>query len=150
DPAGNVTAFTYGPLNRLTSVTDALGRTTLFGYDDRGNLIQTSYPDASVERIVPDAVGDPAGFTSRDGAVISYTRNAAGQVLSRTFADGTHQDYAYDARGNLRTATDATSTTTFDYDAGDRLTRVTYPDGRFLAYTYDAAGRRARMVDQDG
>src|SRR5439155_17147496 len=29
-------------------------------------------------------------------------------------------------------------------------TRITYPDGRFLQFTYDAAGRRTRSVDQDG
>jgi RHS repeat-associated protein len=150
DAAGNTTAFTYGPFNRLTSVTDALGHTTHLDYDVKGNLLHTIYPDSSIEKIVPDAVGDAASFTSRNGAVISYTRNAAGQVTRRAFADGTHQDYTYDARGNLLTAADPTGTTTFAYDAGDRLTRVTYPGGRFLAYTYDAAGRRIRMVDQDG
>ncbi len=150
DAAGNVMAFTYGPLNRMTSVTDALGHTTRLDYDAKGNLVFTVYPDSSSERIVPDAVGDAASFTSRNGAVLSYTRNAAGRVTRRTFADGTHQDYTYDPRGNLLTATDASGTTTFAYDAGDRLTRVSYPGGRFLAYTYDAAGRRIRMVDQDG
>jgi RHS repeat-associated protein len=150
DAAGNVSAFTYGPLNRPTSVTDALGHTTRFGYDPKGNLVRTTYPDRSIEQIIPDAVGDAASFTTRNGAVISYTRNAAGQVTSRAFADGSHQDYTYDAHGNLHTATDASGTTTFDHDAGDRLTRVTYPGNRFLAYTYDTAGRRIRMVDQGG
>jgi RHS repeat-associated protein len=150
DTAGNTTSFTYGPLNRLTSVTDALGRTTQFGHDTRGNLVQTIYPDTSVEQIIPDALGDAASVTTRNGAVMSYTRNAAGQVTRLTFADNTHQDYTYYPNGDLHTATDASDTTTFEYDAGDRLTRVTYPDGRFLAYTYDAAGRRQRVVDQDG
>jgi RHS repeat-associated protein len=150
DAAGHTTSFTYGPLNRLTFVTDALGRTTRFGHDVKGNLVQTIYPDTSVEQIVPDAFGDAASITTRKGAVISFTRNAAGQVTRRSFADNTHQDYTYYPNGDLHTATDASGTTTFAYDAGDRLTRVTYPDGRFLEYTYDAAGRRQRVVDQDG
>jgi RHS repeat-associated protein len=150
DAAGNVTAFTYGPLNRLTSLTDALGHRTQFDYDPNGNLVRTIYPDRSVEQIIPDAVGDAASFTTRNGAAISYARNAAGQVLSRTLTDGTHQDYTYYPNGDLHTATDASGTTTFEYDAGDRLTRVTYPGSRFLEYFYDSAGRRKRMVDQDG
>ena len=43
-----------------------------------------------------------------------------------------------------------TLTTTFTYDSADQLTRVTYPDGRFLQYSYDAFGRRTQMTDQDG
>ena len=36
------------------------------------------------------------------------------------------------------------------YDAADRLTRVEYPNGRWLQYAYDAAGRRTRLEDHTG
>ena len=58
--------------------------------------------------------------------------------------------YTYDAQGNLITATDATGVTTLTYDAGDRLTSVTYPDGQSLTYTYDAVGLRTQMVVKQG
>ena len=46
-------------------------------------------------------------------------------------------------------------TVAYQYDALHRLTQVTYPDGAILAYTYDAAGNRTRLLvtaalDTDG
>jgi RHS repeat-associated protein len=37
-----------------------------------------------------------------------------------------------------------------EYDAADRMTKITYPGGRFLQFTYDAGGRRTRSADQSG
>lgn len=37
-----------------------------------------------------------------------------------------------------------------EYDDANRLTKISYPTGRFLEYTYDAVGSRTRIVDQDG
>lgn len=34
------------------------------------------------------------------------------------------------------------ATTSYTYDSLNRLTQATYPDGSFIAYTYDAAGNR--------
>jgi len=89
-------------------------------------------------------------FTNRRDQAVGFIYNAAGQVTRQTFPDGSHTDFTYDARGNLRTATDATGTVTFAYDAADRLTRVDYPGGTFLQFTLDAAGRRTRMIDHTG
>ena len=36
------------------------------------------------------------------------------------------------------------------YDANDYLTRIDYPGGQWLQFTYDAAGRRASSLDQLG
>ena len=80
----------------------------------------------------------------------TYTYDDRGLLLRKRHADGSFEEFTYDDRGNLRTATDESGTTTFDYDAADRLTKVTYPDDRFLEYTYDAGGRRIQLEDQDG
>lgn len=39
---------------------------------------------------------------------------------------------------------------TYQYDALGRLTRVTFPDGRFVVYAYDAAGNRTLVIHSDG
>jgi RHS repeat-associated protein len=151
DPLGHTTLFAYGgPFNRLTSVTDANGNSMRYGYDADGNLTTTSYGDGSVERLAYDTLGNPVTWTNRRGRPIDFTVDSAGRITSKTFADGSTVTYAYDTRGNLVSATDATGTTTLDYDANDRLVRITYPTSRFLEFTYDSAGRRTRMVDQDG
>ena len=52
--------------------------------------------------------------------------------------------FAYTARGQLATLTDArASVTGWTYDLAGRLLRKTYHDGTHVDYTYDAAGRLA-------
>ena len=151
DELGNRTRFRYdGPFDRLTSFTDANGQTTGYSYDADGNLLATIYPDGSAERLAYDPLGNPVSSTNRRGQPIGYDYNAAGQVTRQTLPDGSEVEFTYDARGNLLTATDDSGVTEFEYDDGDRLTRVEYPSGRYLEFEYDLDGRRTRMVDHEG
>lgn len=122
--------FGYG------TVTDSLNRTTTYG---------------------------TAGVTRPGGASIAATYNA-GKVQSVTNAGVTY-NYAYADAGNTRTTTvtapdggqkvytgDLTTflvasfrdelyrTTSYQYDANGRVTRVTSPEGNYTQYTYDARG----------
>src|SRR6516165_2657606 len=63
-----------------------------------------------------------------------------GPVLSR-FA------YTYDALGRTTSLTTLDGKTTYGYDADGQLTSVTLPNGRVIAYQYDAAGNRVSVVD---
>ncbi|WP_020467969.1 Calx-beta domain-containing protein [Zavarzinella formosa] len=151
DAAGHTVKFAYATAkNRLAAVTDANGHITGYGYDGQGNLTSTTYADGTVEQLAYDPVGNVLDATRRGGQVTHSTYDAAGNPLTRTFSDGSQTTYAYDARGNLITATDTGGATTLTYDANDRLTRITYPSGRYLQFTYDTAGRRTQMKDQDG
>ena len=151
DPLGNTVAYTYLCANdRLASVTDAKGNMTVYGYDGKGNLTSTSYADGTVESVAYDPIGNVLSATDRKGQVTQYTHDPAGNVLTAHFADGTQTTFTYDAHENLTSATDASGTTTLIYDANDRLTKITYPSGRFLQYSYDSVGRRTQMVDQTG
>ncbi|MFH2092705.1 MAG: hypothetical protein ABIJ31_10110, partial [Pseudomonadota bacterium] len=57
----------------------------------------------------------------------------------------TYVTYTHDNIGNILTATDASGTILYDYDALYRLTNVYYPghdNPNNLSYTYDAVGNR--------
>ena len=59
--------------------------------------------------------------------------------------------YQYDSRGNRTVVTDTMSNqTAFAYDAGNRLTGITYPDNSTVSFTYDYRGRRITAQDQNG
>jgi RHS repeat-associated protein len=148
---GYTTTFTYSGVNtRLASVSDPKGNKTTYTYDAKGNLTATTDANAKTESLTYNALGNPLTLVNRRGQTVRLAYNAYGQVTSQILADGTTQTFTYDARGNLTSAVDAEGTTTLTYDAGDRLTKITYPGGRFLSYLYDLAGRRTRMTDQSG
>src|SRR6266404_8139600 len=70
--------------------------------------------------------------------------NGIGRLCQVTDAAGTSQ-FQYDAFGNVtqesRTESGVTYTTSYQYDAANRITSVTYPDGRIVNYTRDSLGR---------
>ncbi len=63
---------------------------------------------------------------------------------------GTDPLYSYDLSGNRITMTDPTGTTYYEYDALNRLTRITNPKGEITSYTYDAVGHRTGMTYANG
>ena len=151
DEYGRTTTFALGgPNNQPTAFTDAEGNTVRYAYNSVGDLTGTTYPDGSVERIAYEATGNPNSLVNRRGQAVGLTHNDAGQVTQETYPDGSKADYTYDGRWRLESATDARGTTSFSYDGADRLTRVEYPNGRWLEFRYDDAGRRDRLKDQSG
>lgn len=131
DAAGNTTSTAYDALGRSTSVTDATGSVTAYTYDANSNLSQVS---------------DPRGRTTK------YTYDAAGNLTKKVNAANRATVMTYDAAGNLTstvspsgtatTSDTSDGTTTYTYDAADRLRQVSYSDGTpSLTYAYTAAGR---------
>jgi RHS repeat-associated protein len=140
----------YDALGRVSSVSDADGRVTVFAYDATGNLVSQDQ-GGSVQLWGWDLAGHQVSYADPAGAVTEYTYDAAGNMASRTDASGTTV-YGRDPAGNLtsQTAPDGTVTTS-TYDGAGRVTGVAFaeetPD---VAFTYDLAGRRASMTDGTG
>ncbi len=153
NPLGESTSFTYDASHdNLLSWQSPLGQSTSFDHDSNGNLVMTTYPDGSTEAIFYDLQGNLVNSVNRLDQSIQFTYNGRGQVTRKDLADGTHVVYTYNSHANLETVVNASGTTKLEYlDAKnpDLVTKIIYPSGRFLAYTY-VSGRRAQMVDQDG
>jgi len=151
DPLGQTVNLAYAPASdRLVGLTDARGNTTNYAYDSGGDLLSITYPGGTGEQFGYDPLGNLTETVDGNGKPIQYTENAQGLVTQETFADGSTISYAYDSHQKLVSATDPTGTTTLEYDAADRLTRITYPSGMFLEFTYNAGGHRIRSIDQTG
>jgi RHS repeat-associated protein len=152
NPLGRTVRYAYDDESEIpATVTDARGNTTGYQTDPAGHTLAITYPGAGgTESFVYDPTGEQVETVTRRGNAVVRLTNADGQVVRRVFADGSAAEYAYGPRGNLTAATDPSGTTTFEYQFDDRLRKVTYPDGRFLQLAYDTAGRRASSVDQDG
>ncbi|MBO8195214.1 type IV secretion protein Rhs [Streptomyces oryzae] len=116
--------FALDAAGRVTRV-DAKGWTESYAYDEAGNQTTADWPAAHAS---PEARG-PRTYTGtriRTAGRLRYEHDAAGRVVSRR-------------KKNLSRRPD---TWRYEWDAEDRLTRVTTPDGVVWRYAYDPLGRR--------
>jgi RHS repeat-associated protein len=116
---------TYDDVGQLASVTDWLRNTTRFAYDPNGNLISQSYPN---------------------GAMASFTYDAADRLMQIIDAVGGNQflnlTYARDAKDQLTSE----NSTTYGYDPNNRVTSAV-SGGSPLTYGYDAADNLTKNIN---
>ncbi len=90
-------------------------------------------------------------ITDALGHITQLTRYSAhGQLEQLTDPNGLVMTMAYDVRQRLTSLNTGGEITTYSYDPAGQLTRVTRPDGAYLAYTYDAAHRLIKTQDDQG
>jgi YD repeat-containing protein len=90
-------------------------------------------------------------ITDALGHITQLTRYSAnGQLEQLTDPNGLVMNMAYDLRQRLVSLDAGGEITTYSYDPAGQLTRVTRPDGAYLAYTYDAAHRLIKTQDNLG
>ena len=95
--------------------------------------------------------GQVKRITNPVGQVTQFTRyNAHGQVEEIVDPNGVVTTLAYDLRQRLTSRSTAGETTSFQYDPVGQLTRLTQPDGSYIAYTYDGARRLTEVADNLG
>ena len=150
DPLGQTQRYVYSDDGRLLSYEDELGHIILLDYDvmgrryritDRlGNVSSESYHEAS---------GLPASRTDAEGRSTFFTYEPWSnngitfyQVSRVSYPDGTAENYAYDAKGNLSTWTDESGyMSSYSYDALGQVVEVSNPSGGIGSWTYDGSGR---------
>jgi len=128
-------------------------RTRLYTYGFHANKILASL---SVSEVLPggqatttwnyDSAGNLTSVTNPLGHVVRFSNHdGLGRVGRMTDANGVATDYAYDAKGNLVSATlytgSGSRTTTLAYNSARQLTDVTHASGRVDRYRYTASGR---------
>ena len=153
DPLAHTMRYTYDALNRKTRQilpdpggSTAAGPTTTFNYDAAGNLTRVIDPRSTVSQtIATETVYDRANRKTS----VHQPDPATGDPTS---ANAPVTNFAYDAAGNLTSATDAIGhVTSYAYDALNRRTSVTQPDpgtgSPITSYTYDLDGNLLAVTD---
>ncbi|HEX3150377.1 MAG TPA: RHS repeat-associated core domain-containing protein [Gemmataceae bacterium] len=151
DPLGKVIRYGYLDGSDIPiSSTDANGYTTSMVLDPSSNPLAITNPASATSTFVYDPTGKLVNTTNRRGKPVSFLRNQDGQITRIVYSDATYSNFTYDPQGNLLTATNVAGTITLTYFPNDLLQKIAYPDGKFLEFTYDLGGRRTSSVDQDG
>lgn len=134
-PDGKYVDYTYRADGLLNTVSDWLGKQTVYTYDYAGRLTETRLPNTTCTMYGYDAANrltsvvnrrmvDPLICAPTDTTISSYT-------------------YTLDSVGNRTQMTDLAGTHGYQYDALRRLTQATYPGQQTDTYQYDANGNRA-------
>ncbi len=131
DPDKGRMDYVYDGVGNLVSTTDAKGQTVTYRYDPANRTLTEDHADGRV-RYHYDA-DLPA-----DGPRLANTLGRLAWIEDR--AGG--ESYSYDARGRVvqqvRRLNGLDFITRMGYDALDRLSRLTYPDGTAVDYVYNA------------
>ncbi len=167
DAAGNRTDFAYdSATGRKVAETSALGKTTRYAYNMRGQLTHTWGDTVYPVQYVYDDLGRRTGMhTYQDGAFTGadfssaignvttwHYDDASGMLLSKEDAAGQQVSYTYE-HGRLKTrvwAQNGTTTYSYDPDTGELL-NIDYSDSTpDITFTYDRLGRQVTVSDGAG
>ena len=152
------------------TTTDPNGGITVNFYDALGNLIEVSQPGGIITSYSYDSDGNKLTKTDAMGRVTSYSYDADSELTSTIYSDGVtpNVSYSFDADGHRTSMSDGTGTTTYNYDPDGRLlslqngasavtgyaynsrgdiVSLTYPNGKSVQRTFDAADRLVSETD---
>jgi RHS repeat-associated protein len=149
-PDGTSEITTYDAEGNETARTDRQGRVTRMSYDALDRLTRTDYPDGSFETTEYDPAGRVVATTDRRGQRATMEYDAAGRQTASVDASGVRTTSRYDENGNRIATSVAGRTTTFTYDALNRLTRTEWPDGSSHTSIYRPDNRKASETDARG
>ena len=161
--------FTYDSRGFVDVVTDARGKTRVFGWDDRGRLIQETNHLGEQDHYTYTGPNDgvpspPPGLflttleTGRttalgEGQVRRLNYNARGRLVEIERKDDaaayqSFETYAYDSDGNPLRVTDAESRSMLhSYDLLQRMDSTTDASTNVTSFGYDEVGNRIRTTD---
>lgn len=144
DFAGRASILSYGA--GTTRATDAAGRTTTYRYDAYGRTVGIIYPDGTA---VQRAYGANDTLVADENGTYAY--DARGNLAKSTAKGGQVTSWTYDAANRVTSQTDPDgAVTAYAYDGKGNLTKSSSPARGTTLYTYDSLGRLTSEMDADG
>jgi RHS repeat-associated protein len=175
DAKGHTTRMVYDANDRLIEKQYPDGSTERYEYDAGNRLVRTVLPDGKYIDTSHDGFGRPTGHDlngegtesfTYDGAgrltqavnlwgAVDYSYDADGRIVEIASEGGHAVRYAYDALGNrtsiaTQLSGQAARTTSYTYDALNRLATIVEPDGDVTSYAYDPVGNVAAISYANG
>lgn len=164
DELGDTSLLTYDDKGNPTTITDGDGNTTRVTYDAFGNIVSKVDPMGRTMSYTYDNMGRMVTMTDARG-VTRYTYDALGRLLTTTDPLNNVTTNVYDANGNRIRLIDARSgpqgngsfgalttaavfKTDFEYDAANRLIKITFADNTTITFGYNFRGQRTSETDQ--
>ncbi|WP_422527052.1 RHS repeat-associated core domain-containing protein [Serratia fonticola] len=121
--------YTYYPNGALKSETGPAGTTTHYSYTQRGQVSHIRFPDGSEQHLQWDTLGRLLSDSSPQGRLQMRYQGLQTQPCEVEEND---------------------QITRYQWDALDRLIKITHPDGSTRQYQYNAYGKVTQLTDEAG
>ncbi len=151
DAVGNLTrrnqdgknwTWAYDARDRVSTVTNPLGKATGYGYDLADRVTTETLPSGRTTSYSYTPAGELAATTDPGGLTSTYSYDPLGNLTQVQLPGSGTYDFGYDTAGNLATQTDPLGNqTSYDIDPEGRLLSTTAPSGTTVSSTYDPLGR---------
>jgi RHS repeat-associated protein len=160
DIAGHTSTFQYDVFGRLTSSTDAVGRTSAIAHQwDTGTpnavyLTEETTTGSPTVKTWHDVLSrsvksETQGFSGPVTTTSTY--NALGQLATTVNGNGVQTSYGYDSYHRPISVSSSAGTTSISYaqESGNYKTTITSPEGTVHQWE-DASGRLKKSEDEGG
>jgi RHS repeat-associated protein len=143
------TSYTYDKNNNRVSFTNANGKVTRYGYDAVNRLATITDPLSFITSYGYDPVSNVISLTDANGKNNTFSYDNDNRLAQASYSDGSIVRYTYDADSNRTSLIDPHGTTSYVYDALDRVTSIVFPGSVGVQYTYDPVGNRSSLIYPD-
>ena len=138
----------YDKLGNVTKLAGPLGGATNYSYDEMGRLISESTSSGGTITYGYNALNIKEQLTNARGQVRKFFYDAMGRITGFVGAEDS-VSYTYDDNGNVLTVSDKNGVIKREYDALNRIIKLTDTFGKSIQYTYDAVGNLASIIYPD-
>ena len=149
--AGRPKVWFFNEYGELLSEQDALGNTSFFAYDERGQLTQAAWPDGGTMQMQYNDDGQLGSLMDRADGTWVWTYDERGRPFSCADPAGALTQFMYRADGLPETIKRANGQwIRFAYDAyANRTVQMDSVGNRFV-WTYDFLGQLTTASEPDG
>ena len=146
------TQYGYDLAGNKISQTDANNHTTRYVFDVLNRRTKRTLPAGQFETYGCDDAGNKISRTNFNGKTTTLGYDALNRSTSRTpdasFVGAPAITLTYTATGKRKTTTDASGTTTYNYDNRDRVVSKVTPQGT-LSYTFDGSNNVNSVISSN-
>jgi RHS repeat-associated protein len=153
DASGRTNIFTWNSRGQLLTETDPKGETTTFSYDTNGYLLAVDGPLPGTNDSVAftyDSFRRPRTVTGLGGYSLTFDYDGMDRVTQITNPDGTYTHATYDRLALAAIRDRAGRTNFFDHNNMRQLTRTTDPLGRMTYFDWCTCGSLKSLTDPLG
>jgi RHS repeat-associated protein len=152
-PSSSVAQATHNQLNQLTTLSGG-GPVRFAGDLDELGTVKVAGVDAIVDSLTTNFVGFASTSTGTNTISVvatDYSDNSRTNEYELVVTNnGVAETLSYDPNGNLTNSVTATTTNSYEWDAEDRLVKITQVDGtgtRDSDFSYDGLSRLVKILE---